>query len=194
MMKFRCDNGHLIEIETRAIKKMLRKAEKMLIVCQYCKPANVSLSYIEESNFSGKKYVCPENHLTTIYPFANGFCNIECCGCRENIEIEPEIIQKTLDSGQYKCYACGKPIKEIDSTPLQKPNFISIKTRTRVGDVWDKAGCPEPRDASIEVEKKGGVAYDASLNQTEFSRRNKERIKKMRKTRNTRPAGKIIND
>lgn len=204
-MKFRCDNGHLVEIDTRAEKKTIRRAEKMQIVCPHCKPANVRLSHIPESAFSGKQYTCSANHLTTIYPFTNGMCNVEVGDDQENIEAEPEVMQEMIDDGVYKCQhiveakdksrKCNRKLKAVDSVPLSKPSPAGIKTKVRVGDVWDKAGCPEPKDSSVEIERRGGQDYDAHLNETEFGRRNKKRVQKMRKEkaeRNAKAAGEVI--
>lgn len=215
-MKFACDNGHLVEIESKTPAKAIRMAGKMLIACPHCKPNNVRLTYIDEAdgNFSGKQYICSGNHLTLIYPFTNGFCNVKHGHEHENIEATPKVMHDMIGSGDYKCghtveywsvrggkdpvlrtRRCNRKLFAVDDSPLSEPSVAGIKTRTRVGDIWDKAGCPEPKDASIQIETRGGKAYDARLNETEFSRRNRRRVKEMRRQtgqRNAKPAGEVI--
>ena len=60
-----------------------------------------------------------------------------------------------------------------------------------MGDIWDREKCPEPRESSIEIEKRHGE-YDAKVNVTEFSRRNKARLAQLRKERLTNPAGEVL--
>lgn len=208
-MKFRCENGHLVEVDAnskKAEKTMLRKANKLLVVCPYCKPENIRLTHVPENKFAGKEYVCSKSHLTYIYPFTNGMCNVEWNGQNENLEAEPAIMQEVIDAGIYKCHyivtnaagksrRCNCKLKGVDSTPLAVPTTVGIKTRTRVGDIWDRAGCPEPKDSAVQIETRGGEAYDAHLQETEFGRRNKLRVKKMRKQtakRNAKAAGEIL--
>jgi len=186
-------------------KKAIRMANKGLIVCRYCKPANVKLTHLANNRFGGKQFVCSGDHLTVIYPFTNGFCNVDRNGEQENIEAEPEVMQEMIDTGVYKCEhlvdrngkqkRCNRKLRGVDPTPLSMPSPVGIKTRTRVGDIWDRAGCPEPKDARIEIETRDGKAYDAHLSETEFSRRNRRRVKEMRRKaaqRNTNPAGEIL--
>lgn len=209
-MKFKCDNGHLVEVEVEAGKQkaMIRKADRMLIVCPYCKPTNVRLTHIPEDKFSGKEYVCSKNHLTVVYPFTSGRCNVSWGDQQENLEAEPEIMQAMLDNGVYKCHhrvpdmtrigklrKCNCKLRGVDNVPLSAPSTVGIKTKVRVGDVWDSAGCPEPKDSAVEIERRHGEDYDAHLNETEFGRRNKLRVKKMRKKkaeRNAAAAGEIL--
>lgn len=205
MASFKCDNGHLLVIGGDE-KRVIQKVNKGLFVCSHCKPDNVRLTHIPDNKFSGEQFSCSKNHLTIIYPFANGMCNVEWAGNQENIEADPDVMQDMLDSGAYKCShifvgkngksrKCNCKLKSVSGNRLSTPSVNPIKTSVRIGDIWDKAGCPEPRDSSVEIERRGGKDYDARLNETEFSRRNKSRVKQMRRKKNERlsnPSGEVL--
>ena len=196
-IRFQCDNKHLIDLETSAPAKMVKKSKSMKIVCPACKPANVQLHEVKEEKYGGKQYVCSKRHLTIIHPFTSGYCNVTSGDDSENIEADPDLMQEMIDDGVFKCQhkvfgkngrlrQCKCKLKAVDNEPLDVAISHGIKTKVRVGDIWDKAGCPEPKDSQIEVEQRGGVDFDAKLNESEFSRRNKRRVNKMRRQKNER--------
>jgi hypothetical protein len=74
---------------------------------------------------------------------------------------------------------------------LAYPHAVGIKTKTRVGDIWDKAGCVEAKESHHETFKKNGVE-DARFVETEFSRRNKRRLADIRKQRQTEKQGEVL--
>lgn len=186
-IRLKCKRGHLV-ITTGDPKKIARKAEKQLIVCNVCKPENVRLTIISE--FAGKLFLCPNAHLTEVAVFANGYCNIALGDWFENVKIAPEELLKAVAAGKQKCHLCKGKISPIDDAILALPQLFGIKTKTRVGDIWDKARCPEPADTKTEI-----VDGIPTLTQTEFSKLNRRRIKELRRKHNKRlakPAGEII--
>jgi hypothetical protein len=184
LRNLQCERGHLVRVEAANKEKLARKASKKLIVCPFCKPENIPLKVLD--SLSSKLYICPEQHLTSIYPFDNGYCNVICGALDENIEMLPQEMENAIKSGKFTCRLnCNKPISPISDEPLTVPTIHAIKTRTYVGDIWDKNKCPTPRDT---------VEHDGGLEPTEFAKLNRKRLKKMRKKtdRNTKPAGKIL--
>lgn len=220
---FECQKGHKVFLEGNS-QKLIKKATlrnargQPLIVCPYCKPENVSLNPCDpdEKTFIdqfAKKFHCKHGHVTTVYPFANGVCNVSCGDTQENIEADPVTMLELIEDGIVKCphtqandSACDGKITPIDNTPLEIPKTHGLKTRVRVGDVWDKNHCPEPKASEHKIVKRHGVT-DAEFQETEFSRRMKRRAQdkgiwvyddkakkqvKIKKRRISKKSGEII--
>lgn len=193
---FECEKGHKIVLSGDA-NKLVKKAARRnargqpLIVCPHCKPENVALTPCEpdENAFIdqySKKFCCKHGHVTTIYPFTNGMCNVSWGDEKENVEADPETILEFLEEGIILCShkkvtksgdrACDCKLLPVDDTPLELPKTHGIKTRVRVGDVWDKYNCPEAKVSEHKLVKRGGQT-DAEFHETEFSRRMKRRAR-----------------
>lgn len=188
-----CRNGHKILITTANIKNLLKRVNRGGAVCPYCKPANVLLQLFNPSRFDGKLFICPKKHIISIYPFSNGTCNFswsnkDFCNINASIEEMLELLSQNRVCCPFNINShvesCNLLLKQLDDMPLQTPALIGIKTKKRVGDVWDQYKCPEPKSGSYDK--------DFIFKETEFSRRNKSRIKKLRRSRLNKPVGEII--
>lgn len=193
---FECEKGHKLVLGGDP-KKLVKKAARRnargqpLIVCPHCKPENVSLTPCEPDEQSivdqySKKFHCTHGHVTTVYPFATGMCNVGWDGNQENIEADPETMLEFIEEGVVKCphtkhtksgdRPCDCKLSPVDDTPLAVPQTHGIKTRTRVGDIWDKYNCPEAKVSQHKLVRRGGQT-DAEFHETEFSRRMKRRAR-----------------
>jgi hypothetical protein len=120
----------------------------------------------------------------------------------ENVPGTPEDVPEWINQGIVKCRhdavsatgrkrKCSCKLKPIDDASLAYASTFGIKTKTRVGDVWDKAGCVEPRESHHETFRKHGED-DARYVETEFSKRNKRRLADIRKKRQTEKQGEVL--
>lgn len=201
----RCKNGHEIALDVSRPTGLLKLCKAGKRVCPSCKPENVRLSPFqpEENNLTNdKKYVCKHGHVTTFTPFTNGRINVSWDKEFENMVGVPADVQEWVEQGILKCRhatidtagrrrKCGCKLKPLDDAVLAYPNRIGIKTKTRVGDIWEQNNCAEPIDSHHETFRKYGED-DARYIETEFSRRNKRRLATIRKIRQSKKVGKIL--
>jgi len=180
---FQCDsnNKHIIslDIPDNAYDKFLKLCDKLKRVCPHCKPLNIKINPIDEPKISSfdvhKSFACKNGHITNVSLFTNGmihfkwdqgYINVE--GNKENAD---DVIKTFKCKNLHNDKECNKKIKAVDDTILDYPGFINIKTKVRVGDIWDKAGCPEP--------KSSGYNNEMEFHESEFDKRNKNRISDM---------------
>jgi hypothetical protein len=202
---FKCEADHLIALEIADSKydKFVKLSEAGHRVCPICRtqdpPVNSKIVPFDEDEQQkwfdrSCKFACKHGHITEIYPFTNGMMNISWNledgeEVYDNIKATPDEMHTMLDSKELHCKhniisektgrkrVCRCKMKSVTGLPLEVPrNTIGIKTRVRVGDIWDKAGCPEPVRGNYETHR-GGMVYK----ETEFERRSERRIKDMRK-------------
>lgn len=180
-IRLKCSNAHLSIQSTINFKKFQKKIGEGRIVCPICQ---LHLTILDD--LAGKLFLCKKNHVTELFAFANGQTNITCGAEYENIHASPEEALDLIKRNKIKCRVCKGNLKELDSTVLAPPAGFGIKTKTRVGDIWDKAGCPEPVASKVTND---------GVEETKFAKINRERIRTMRaknKTRLAEPAGEII--
>lgn len=229
---FECEKGHVIalEMEGEEAQKTLKKIARGKNVCPTCNvqepPVHSRMRQIEEPEHGGwydrtVRFACRHGHITEINPFTSGMMNISWVDengedVYYNIKATPEDIDDMLSSGEIKCKhnkksektgrvsECNCKMKKVDSATLEIPTYtVGFKTKTRVGDIWDKAGCPEPR--------KGSYDANGDYKETEFERRARKRVndmregtievfddktgrhKKIRRQRNNDPRGRVLN-
>lgn len=200
---FKCEKGHILTfvLADKAYKKFVKLCNKLLRVCSQCKPENVRIAPTDENPVSefNKKWgnsgvlTCKHGHVTKVSAFADGSLHFRWGDddgqyknfTDSNIDQLSNILNKKLfkcfhvleKDGKYKL--CSLKLKLVDGGPEIPVGLPGIKTRVRVGDIWDKAGVPEPRHSSYEIKKYKGMNV-AEFKETEFDRRNKKRLERMR--------------
>jgi hypothetical protein len=184
---FSCEKGHKIVSNVKNEKRLL--AGK--VVCGTC--GTTFQEHKSPSWSADKHFLCEAGHVITVCPFGNGQCNLSWgnqAGEFINLKHHPDEMSAMLQNNEVLCPAgqgtkpCGTHLIALEGFALTVPQLMGIKTRVRVGDVWDKYKCPEPKGGSYDK--------DMNFNNTKFSKLNKERIKRIKEKRNTRPAGEIV--
>jgi hypothetical protein len=204
---FKCERDHIIALEIADSKynRFIKLAESGHRVCPICRtqdePVNSKIVPFDEEQQEQWydrtcEFSCKHGHITEFYPFTNGMINISWTlengeEVYENIQATPHQLKDMLDKKELFCRhniiseksgkkrVCRCKMKSVSGLSLELPrSTIGIKTKVRVGDVWDKARCPEPVRGNYE-RAKGGMIYK----ETEFERRAGRRIKDMRKGR-----------
>lgn len=202
LIYLKCDEGHKLQLDLpkKKIPALMRSLESGRRVCPNCKPKDVQLHRVDppEDELVGsshKKYSCSKGHVIEAYAFTNGMVGYEWgrgMEDHENIPGTPENLMKMFDDGEIKCChlvegknnkmrKCKCKLKPVDNTILTIPGTFNFKTKTRVGDIWDKEKFPEPKAShweSFKNEKDGRP--DAKFVETEFTRRSKRRIAKLK--------------
>lgn len=178
-----CANGHKLLVT----KGELILAKKKKVVCVHC---NTPLKLYKKPTWSGEKeYICRHFHVTTVTPFKGDQINLSFSDQQFcNFKSSPEEFVETVKAKRFWCLFPGcdgsSSLEPLDETPLKVPELMVAKTKTRVGDIWEQAKCPEPKVGSYDKE---GNFID-----TDFNRRQKERIRKMRRPRVTKPVGPTL--
>jgi hypothetical protein len=183
--------GHETELALtrKQEEKLAKQIPELKAVCPSCKDQGNFPIFIKEGStvFAGSKvYRCRNGHITTISPFSNGMLHVTFGPGHENfvnIEGTLEELQEIIDTKDVSCYhvkdngkQCDCKLKPVDDFMLSYPQAAGIKTKTRVGDLWDKAG--------LEPVRTGGYDKDGNYQESRSQRANMERLKKMRRTRN----------
>jgi len=199
----RCwDHGHTVELALAPSKvsKFLEQCKKLKKVCPECKPENKELTpvYDESNSFLDvKSYQCRHGHLTLISAYGRSTNRLavhwgsgsedreNVDGCIEDLSelIDQKIIacQHTKENGKV----CGCKLKACDDASLSYPEFSNFKTKVRVEDVWKKYGVAEPKVGEYDPTTPDPKnPFRPKYNETEFEKRNKERLKNMKRKRN----------
>ena len=121
---------------------------------------------------AGKVLRCQSGHINLAYVLGD---NIVCLKHDDKIN-NYEISFQDFDVTKVSCQNCEETLVEVDTLPLEKPSMTSIKTKTRVGDIWDRN--------RMEPVRPGAYDKDYNFKESQTSKSNKERLKKIRKTRN----------
>lgn len=180
------NNSHETELivsrtEEEAIERKIRKNK---VVCPTCKTDGINNSiFIKEGAtlFSAMKhYKCKNGHASLIGLFSHGWLHIQYGPGQEdffNINGSLEELSQLIDSHEIFCHhnECGLPLEAVDNYSLQYPDAPGIKTKQRVGDIWDKAG--------IEPVRSGQYNKDG-YQESHTEKANKHRIRKLQKERN----------
>lgn len=186
LVTVRCWNhGH----ETKELLT-LRQAEKLQanildhkVVCPVCKS---ELAIIEcPGHLDNQKLIqCSSGHLTLVSAFANNMLHFSFGNDSEsfvNVEGTPEEFDNMLDSKEVICYhrvgegTCDCQLKALDDKPVEKPRATGIKTKVRVGDLWDKN--------HVEPVRNGSYDTDGNYNESKTDAANRRRLQNMRRKR-----------
>lgn len=203
----RCwDHSHKVELDIpkKKVEKFLRQCEALKKVCPECKPENKHLVPVyDESNpfLNTKAYSCSHGHLTLITPFGESAARVSVQWGqdpeqRENVDVTLEELEDLIDSKGISCNhvvddgkgghrVCGCKLKALDDTTLDYISVPGLKTKTRVADVWKKYGVPDPEVGDFDpVKADKDNPFMPQYRETEFEKRNKERIGEMKRKRN----------
>lgn len=195
----RCwDHGHETKdlLTSKQAEKLRANVVSGAVVCPVCKG---SLAVIDcPGLFDDHKMIqCSSGHLTLASAFANGMLHLQFGNGNEsfvNVEGVPEEFDKLIDSKEIVCYhtvgegSCDAPLKAMDDKPLQAPRAAGVKTKTRVGDIWDKH--------RVEPVRSGNYDGDGNYNESKTDAANRRRLQRMRRQRNIaeeRHPGKRLN-
>lgn len=185
---FICQNGHKIIVSPQNEKRILNGKS----VCASC---GERLTEYKPLSYSNEKHCkCAIGHVITMAPFANNTCNLswgngpeEFTNIKGSIEeIEEQLMDYSILCPIGKKSMCQSPLVPLDDSRLALPSSPGFKTRMKLGDLWDKEKYPEP--------KLGHYDKDHNFKDTEFSQRNKDRIRRMREKngRKKPPPGEVI--
>jgi hypothetical protein len=196
------NSGHETELSLtkKQEEKLARQIPELKAVCPVCRNdevGNMSI-FIKEGQTLydlSKVYQCRHGHVTTIGTFNNGmlhckygpgsedFENIEGTIKELEILIDKKVIScnHVKENGKF----CGCKLKPIDDHELSYRQVHGIRTKTRLGDLWDKAG--------IEPVTQGRHDKEGNYTATKTELANRERLKKIRKRNIKKHPGKRIN-
>jgi len=197
------EKGHVTELlmTKKQEETLCRKIDKMKAVCPVCRDegvGNQSITILRgETRFTlDKSYQCRHGHMTNVGAFSNGMLHVKSSSGRsdfENIEGTIEELEELIDKKTISCHhvdekgqQCGCKLKPMDNLQLEYPVVTGIKTRTRVGDLWDKAGA--------DVVRTGGYDKDGNHTSGTGQEGNKARLEAMRRlnAKNSKSPGKRI--
>lgn len=184
------EKGHITELaQTRKqMDKMMRQIDIMQAVCPHCRNAgdgNKAIVAIEGPSVfdPGKVFQCTKGHVTIISAFSNGYLHTKHgVGLYVNIEAEISELQELVDTKELFCNhsigenkTCKCALSPIDDKILSKPVAPGIKTKTRIGDLWDRAG--------LEPVRSGSYDHDGNYHETRTEVGNRARLRRLKKTR-----------
>jgi hypothetical protein len=208
LVKIICWNhSHMNEIQlTRKQAIALpNKVECGKAVCPDCRNdglGNQPFEIIESPallyNNSIKPYKCRHGHMTTISAFAHDMFHVRFGANRqafENVSGKLEELEEMIDNKEIVCNhtlesgkQCSCKLVALDNVSLDKPYTMQFKTKTRVGDIWDKAGLEPGRPAVYD--------RDGNVAESKTDKANRARLNAMRsRNRNVsedRLPGKVI--
>ena len=186
--------GHVNDLfmVARKADKLYSQVQQGKRVCPTCKTlglGNNAFAITVSPSVMGqdclnKAYSCDINHITVIRAFTNDLLNITFGSNFEdfvNIEGKIEEVQKLIDEREIVCHhnhgdrICGSSLSPIDKVVLKLPEASNFKTKTRVGDIWDKGG--------MEPVKPGSYDKDGFFQKSKTDQANRQRLKNLKKTR-----------
>lgn len=170
----------------RQEEALVTKIKKLKAVCPECRNTQLGNQsiFIQEGRTivnPSKLYQCTQGHTTAVNAFTNGMLNVRFGIGHEdfvNIEGTIEELPEIIDSKEVVCHhvhdgqACDLALKPIDDLVLTYPNLTNIKTKTRIGDLWDRAG--------VEPVRTGTYDDKGNYQETKSQVANRERLKKIR--------------
>ena len=182
----RCwEKSHLnvAEVSEKLHSKYIQKMEKGILVCQECGSRLCPL-YSPEIMFNSKAYACSDGHLNTLFAFKDGKINITWGSSFEDsncVTGTDQDVESFVKNGHITCHhslngvKCSKEMQPLDDLVLKAPTMQQAKTKTRVGDLWDKNG--------IESVKPSHYTNDGQFVQSKTDAANKLRLEKMQRER-----------
>lgn len=202
-LALRCwGHGHTVEVDISPgkIGKFLDQCKRLKKVCPECKPANKFLAPVyneSDAVLNRKAYQCRHGHLTLVVPFGRSAQRLSVLWGpttedQENVDGTIDDLSEMIDQKAITCHhskengkLCNCKLKACDDVELSYIEFSNFKTTVRVEDVWRKYGAAEPNVGSYDDKTPSRDSnYKPKYNPTEFEKRNKERLKRMQRTRN----------
>lgn len=174
-------NGH----ETRLIMNLreehilAKKINKHKVVCPVCRNAghgncDIFIKSGKTVLYPGKLYQCENGHVNVIAPIGNDIMNIQFNNESFNVNCTIEKLSNMIDTKRVICQHsdCHSSLKPVDDFILSSPVAPGIRTKTRVGDLWDRAG--------IEPVRSGHYDQTGDYVSTKTEIANKKRLSKVR--------------
>lgn len=192
--------SHVTELAMNKAQEQKLESDipKMKKVCPDCKPENCAITIVNGTTVfnPSKAYRCEKGHLSLIAALDN---QLNVCfgpGGGEFMNVQGSLadLPNLIDNEDIACnhVVDGKPcdckLTAIDDFALSYPSAPSIKTRMRIGDLWDRHG--------IESVRTGNYDGQGGYNESRSQKANKDRLARMGRQRNTskdRQPGKAIN-
>ncbi len=153
---YKCKKDHKLvyDLTDKKYETLSRKIELRKVVCPYCDGRDAFLEEIDAPSRNkwydrSKVFYCKDGHVLEAYPFTVGIINIEWGdGEYENLLMSHEEFENEIRSGNIRCRDndCNGKLKAAEDHSLEIRESLNIKTRTRVGDIWDKAGVSTDKD------------------------------------------------
>ena len=183
-----CSHQEVMGMTLRQEQSLEKKVDTLKAVCPKCRDDGkgnmpIFIKYGDTVMSPNKVYKCRHGHSTAIGAFANGYLNVTFGPNHENffnIEGTPEDLEELIDTKEISCHhvrennkMCDCKLKEVDDYSISIPIAGNIKTKTRIGDIWDKQG--------VEPVRNGSYDKNGNYNATKSEAANRERLKTMRK-------------
>lgn len=178
-------------------KKLEADIPKLKKVCPDCKPNNCHIVIVNGTTIfnPAKAYKCEHGHLSLISPLSTTL-HVSFGPHNEsffNIEAHIDDLPDLLDSKDISCHhvvdgkQCDSKLDAIDDFKLSYPSATAIRTKTRIGDLWDRHG--------IEPVRTGSYDGDNNFKESRTQKANKARLTRLRQERNipvNRTPGQIV--
>lgn len=160
-------------------ESLFQKIKKGKAVCPSCRDSgkgNMPV-FIKEgkSLFDAPKvYKCNRNHAVCVSVLSSGYIQLTYGPNSDNfVNIEGTLseLSEMIQSLEITCPHDGEKLEPIDDCTISYPSVHNIKTKTRVGDLWDKNGISPVRP---------GHYTEDGYEHTRSELANRERLKKIR--------------
>lgn len=178
-------------------QKLESDIPRMKKVCPDCKPDNNAITIVNGSTvFSpAKAYRCQHGHLTLISTLDH---QLNVCfgpGNEQFVNVVGSLsdLPNLIDNCDIACHhvvdgvLCDSKITPIDDYVLTHPSSPAVKTKMRIGDLWDRHG--------VEPVRSGSYGGNGEYNESRSQQANKSRLERMQRQRNVskdRQPGKAI--
>jgi len=168
----------------RQEEALVQKIAKFKAVCPTCRDSNEGNQSIFIKNGrtvinSCKVYRCSIGHITAISAFMNGMLHLRRDKDFTNVEGTIDELPELIDTMDISCQhdkgegqLCDCKLEPIDDSVLTYPTGTNIKTKTRVGDLWDRAG--------IEPVRPGHYDNQGEYQETKSEALNRHRLQRIR--------------
>jgi hypothetical protein len=172
-------------------KKLEEKIRKFKAVCPTCKENQFGNQpiFIKEGKTilnDSKVYKCSEGHITTISVFGDGRLHVKYGPNDEdfiNLKTKLDDLDHAIQTENINCLhdQCKSKLVAIDNCVLSIPQAAGIKTRVRIGDMWDRHGIEPVRSGVYDDNAPNG--YSESRTQAA----NKARLEKLKQQNRNLP-------
>lgn len=176
-VKIACwNNSHTAELllNRKQEEKLDRQFLKCSRVCGVC-GSNETIIDGQTIFHPFKAYKCEKGHLHLIGLMKN-LINIKFGNLSDqfvNVIGTIHEVNDFIDNEDINCHFCNTKLMPLDDSKLEELQLGSIKTKTRLGDVWDRKG--------IEPVRNGQYDEDGQYNSTRTEQTNKMRLRAMKR-------------
>lgn len=188
LVKIICwEQSHVTDLVLNATqeRKLESDIPKMKKVCPNCKPDNRPIVIVSGSTVfsSPKAYRCSHGHLSLISPMDTMLHVVFGPQNDDFVNIVGSLdeLANLITNNDITCHhttdgkMCDSSLVALDDFQLSYPSAPSVKTRVRVGDLWDRHG--------IEPVRPGAYDRNFEYNETRSEKANKHRLDGLKKER-----------